>query len=261
MADELNPDQNLSPEPDPSKEWPEEVKQAYAQLKIPSLYDSLLANEKMSLEIRKQNREIRGAIEGMQKIATVLDRLMEVISEEWEEVEEEEVEEGGEGRATFIEVPELEGIENYEQLSDREVQLLTDRQLLQDQSHSILIEMMDSTYELSSSAQEMKAKLFAILPEKEGLLRQKPKWYHPAEEVVQSYLSHLNHHKNRFQAYLEEMQIFTIDPKPGDRFDKKVQISLEEIPGGEPGSIAQVIRAGYLYKDILIRPAEVVIFA
>ena len=40
-------------------QWPEETREAYAQLKLPSLYDMVLSNEKLAVEIRRQNRDLQ----------------------------------------------------------------------------------------------------------------------------------------------------------------------------------------------------------
>jgi molecular chaperone GrpE (heat shock protein) len=255
MADEIEPN-------DPSENWPEEVKKAYQHLEVPSLYDCVLANEKMSLEVRKQNREVKNAVEGMQKIATVLDQLMEIISEEWVEADDEDSDQftRPERRNNIIEVPAHESIEGYENLSELEIQLLTDKQMFQDQTHAILIETMDSIYDLTSLSQQMNQQLFSVLPDKIGLFRQSPSWHPLAEEIVQSYITHVNHHKNRLQARLEDMHIFVIEPRPGDLFDKTLHINLEEVSGGETGVIAHVIRLGYRHEKDVLRQAEVSVF-
>jgi molecular chaperone GrpE (heat shock protein) len=245
---------------DPTAKWPEEVKQAYEHMKVPSLYDCFLANEKMSVELRKQNRDVKTAVEGMQKIATVLDSIMEMISEEWDELDEED-EEGDEEGGT-AESPRRENgrIEDYENLTEFEIQLLADKQLYLEQTHATLTETMDSIFELTLFAQQMSQQLLSTLPEKEGFLRQEPSWRPLIEEIINSFIAHLDHHRNRFQARLEEMLIYVLQPKPGEKFDKVKHLKLEEVSGGETDTIAQVIRVGYLYDRDVLRQAEVIVF-
>lgn len=240
---------------DPISKWPEEIKKAYEHMKIPSLYDCLLVNEKMSVELRKQNRDVKLAVEGMQKIATVLDSIMAMISEEWEEIEEEEEENEETGSAD-----ESGLIEDYDNLSDLEVQLMADKQLFIEQANAMLIETMDSIFELTNFARQMSQQLFTAIPEKEGILRQKPGWRPLAEEIVNSYINHLDHHRNRFQARLEDFRIFVIQPMPGEKFNKVMHLKLEEVSGGEKDVVAQVIRVGYLYDNEVLRQAEVIVF-
>ncbi len=245
---------------DPASKWPEEIKNAYEQMKIPSLYDCVLANEKISVELRKQNRDIKLSVEGMQKIATVLDNVMGMISEEWDELDEEEEDESERGENS----PEVSGedglIQDYDNLSDLEVQLLTDKHLYIEQTNTLLIETMDSVFELTSFARQMSQQLFATFPEKEGILRQQPSWRPLAQEIVNSFISHLDHHRNRFQARLEEVHIFVEQPQPGEHFNKVKHLKLEEVSGGEKDLIAQVIRVGYLYDEEVLRQAEVIVF-
>lgn len=247
------------PQEDPTNKWPEEIKQAYEQMKIPSLYDCVLANEKMSVELRKQNRDVKAAVEGMQKIATVLDNIMEMISEEWDELDEE-------GEVIVEDIPsELSAgpngiVEDYDNLTELEVQLLADKQLYMEQTNGTLMETMDSIFELTLFARQMSQQLFATLPEKEGFLRQQPSWRPMAEEIVNSFISHLDHHRNRFQARLADMQIHVLEPQPGEKFDKARHLKLEEVSGGETDTIAQVIKVGYLYDKSVLRQAEVIVF-
>ena len=48
----MNPDH-------PFVEWPNELLQSYKDLPLPTLYEFAVAKEKLSLEIRKQNKEIK----------------------------------------------------------------------------------------------------------------------------------------------------------------------------------------------------------
>jgi molecular chaperone GrpE len=59
-------------------------------------------------------------------------------------------------------------------------------------------------------------------------------------------------------AFLELQNVTPVDPR-GERFDPALHQALLHEPseGFEPGTVAQVLRKGYRYKDRLLRPALV----
>jgi molecular chaperone GrpE len=59
-------------------------------------------------------------------------------------------------------------------------------------------------------------------------------------------------------SFLESHGVTPIDPR-GERFDPALHQALlhEPVAGFEPGTVAQVFRKGYRYKDRLLRPALV----
>jgi molecular chaperone GrpE (heat shock protein) len=236
---------------DLSSQWPKEVRQAYESLKIPSLYDCVLANEKLSWEIRKQNRDVKMMAENMGKIVVQFDSLLTTISEEWEEYEDEE------GETTL---QAFTG-EPREELTDLEYDLLSDRQAyLKKQSQDILIEIADSIFDLSHASKQTSHQLLSLLPKKEGLFPHLPNWHPLAEDLIQSLLEHINHVRYRLLGRLEEMRIHLIDPHPGESFDSEKHQVLEQVAGGEKGTIAQTIRVGYIQDNEVLRLAAVLLF-
>jgi molecular chaperone GrpE len=61
-----------------------------------------------------------------------------------------------------------------------------------------------------------------------------------------------------FQAALEALGVTAVDPL-GERFDPRLHQALvhEPVPGSAKGTVAEVFRKGYTYKDRLVRPALV----
>jgi len=61
-----------------------------------------------------------------------------------------------------------------------------------------------------------------------------------------------------FQAALEALGVTAVDPL-GERFDPRLHQALvhEPVPGRAKGTVAEVFRKGYTYKDRLLRPALV----
>jgi molecular chaperone GrpE len=60
------------------------------------------------------------------------------------------------------------------------------------------------------------------------------------------------------QSLLESLGVAVVNPL-GQRFDPALHQAIlhEPAPGFEPGSVAEVFRKGYTYKDRLLRPALV----
>ena len=57
----------------------------------------------------------------------------------------------------------------------------------------------------------------------------------------------------------ERHQVRRVDPKRGDKFDHNLHQAMFEVPTAElpPGTVAEVIQAGYVIADRLLRPALV----
>lgn len=57
----------------------------------------------------------------------------------------------------------------------------------------------------------------------------------------------------------EKHQVRRVEPKPGDRFDHNLHQAMFEVPTSElpPGTVAEVVQAGYVIADRLLRPALV----
>ena len=57
----------------------------------------------------------------------------------------------------------------------------------------------------------------------------------------------------------ERHQIAKVEPRPGDRFDHNRHQAMFEVETDDqpPGTVAQVLQAGYVIGDRLLRPAMV----
>lgn len=60
-------------------------------------------------------------------------------------------------------------------------------------------------------------------------------------------------------SFFERHQIRKVEPKPGDRFDPNLHQAMFEVPTDAlpAGAIAEVLQAGYVLADRLLRPALV----
>lgn len=246
-----NPQKN-----DPSSQWPEEVRQAYEHLKIPSLYEAVLANEKLSLEIRRQGRELKNLTDAVQALTTQINSVHEIISDEWHELVDGESFEG-----TLP--PPQDGFKEHGQgdFTDLEIQLITEKQaFLERQSLDALMESHDAVRELSRIARQITLQLMALLPKKEGLIRQVPVWYPVVEQLVYGFVEAVDRSRLQLLTGLEDMHIELIEPVPGDSFNESLHHILETAVGGTPGTIEKVIRAGYRQNDQVLRFADVITY-
>lgn len=243
-----NPSKN-----DPSANWPEEVKQAYEHLKIPSLYDAVLANEKLSLEIRRQDRELKTILEGIQLLSSQFNALIKIVEEEWEEYEGEE-----EALQTH-----QNGFNesSSDELTDLEVELLQESQSYQEkQVQSILMETHDHMRDLSRMVRQMTHQLLTILPKKEGLIPHSPAWHSAVEEIIQNIVEEIDRGRYQFIARLQELQIQVVDPQPGEKFNGSLHHAIDYLSGGKSGTVANVVRVGFRQLDQVLRLAEVSLY-
>lgn len=247
MQDKDNPS-------DPSASWPEEVKKAYDQLKVPSLYDFVATNEKLGLEIRKQNRDLKSVEGEIQKISAQMNSIIELLSEEWELVEEE-----GEEGEELVELrresePPLE-------FTDLEIKLLTEKQdEVQRKMTVALIETTDQVIALSKEMDRFAKQLSDLLPKKEGILSRTPKWRGKVEELLNPFSSQIDLLRHQMIERLGSIDIRLIIPQPGDPFIPQKHRVLEKVPGGPSGSIARLVRPGYLHENQVLRLAEVIVY-
>ena len=238
---------------DPSENWSEDIKQAYEHLKIPSLYDAVLANEKLSLEIRRQDRDLKAILEGIGSLSNQFNLLVKIIDEEWEEYEQDEnfssIQPDG-----FINVPQNE-------LTDLEIQLLNESQINHEKhSQMILMETHDNLRDLTLTIKQKTNQLISLFPKKEGLIPHVPVWYPIAEELIQNIVEGIDRCRYQFLARLEEMQIETLEPQLGEVYDNSLHHMLVRVSGGIPGTIAQVVRVGYRQNQNILRLAEVTVY-
>lgn len=237
-------------------DWPAEVKEAYDHLKVPSLYEALLANEKMSLEIRRQNKEVRELTESFQMFSSQVNSLMEELLEDLED------EEGEEGEVFIQSEPRHEPEEpSYRELTDLEQELLQDKM---DQDHkqmrAALIEASDAIMELSKTTRQMVKHLLSIIPHKQGLFYDTSKWRPITEELLLLMQEQTETACSHVLMRLSDTKIQVIDPQPGESFVPHKHRVVEQISGGQPGLIAHSIRVGYLENNAVLRLADVAIY-
>ena len=90
--------------------------------------------------------------------------------------------------------------------------------------------------------------LAAVPPERRG-----------ETEFVKNLVVGVEMTEKTLQGVLERHQVRKVMPQKGDRFDHHRHQAMLEVPSSElaPGSIAEVMQAGYVIADRLLRPALV----
>ncbi|MBA3722797.1 MAG: nucleotide exchange factor GrpE [Parachlamydiaceae bacterium] len=241
---------------DPSAEWPEEVKEAYRNLKIPSIYDCVLANEKMGVEIHKQNREMKEVTGNLQEVVFKLNTMMELLSQELEVYEFDDDYEGEEGFEGTL-------LENYEpNLSDLEIALLKERTgTFEKHSQDLIIGVTDDLLNLSKTTKQLTKQLTDTLPPKEGQIPDIVEWKKLIGEYTEALIENIHSTLYRSVSKLNDIDIQIIDPKVGDPFVPDMHNSIDKISGGKPGMIARLVRLGFIQDSKVLRPADVVIYS
>ncbi len=241
---------------DPTSQWPEEIRRAYEHLEVPSLYDFIVANEKLSSEVHKQTQEMKTIGTGLERLSSQLDMFIQTLTEELGLKEYE----GGIGSESRFEEDTLEEGEMIE-LTDLEAVLLQEREeRIEKSSRELLMETSDALLDLSKKTKQLTNQLINILPKNGDLSTSISGWYQLSEDLIQSLIEHVNTARYKILARLEERDIQVIEPLPGDSFNSQRHRVVEQTKGGKPGTIARVIRAGYMQKNKLLRSAEVVVY-
>lgn len=233
----------------PNKDWPDEVKKAYEHLEIPSLYDAVLANEKLSNEIRRLNREIKNLTDIISHQNIQMKEVMGVLLGAAQVGEEEEIEESG--------IPSLEENQPIEEgLGEYELALFDERQerVLRDVRNA-LFETVDAVIDLSQNASRT---LSPLKKSAEGIFVSKAA--HEGSEVAELMVDQINAILYRVKAQLDELNISLIEPKEGDVFIPQKHRPIERVVGGKKGTVSQLIRVGYIQDNIVLRPADVILY-
>lgn len=212
--------------------WTDHSLEAYGKLSLPSLYEFLLMQEKLAVEIRKQNKELRLHCERISQLAQNTDRLSDKITDLSDKFDDA-------------------ACESTETTSDSNSSA---------ESLDALISMMDTSMQLMQSSKKCFDTILDTIPEKTGFLfPSKPQWRQQLEEIIDGYIKGLSTVLIKLESALEEARVILINPKPGCEFDPCIHKAVETIKGNSKLSVASVVRCGYEFENELLRPAEVVI--
>lgn len=231
---------------DPTSQWPAEVKDAYDHLKVPSLYDCVLTNEKLSFEVRKQNKDLKTMTESLQLLSAQLNSFMAMIEEEFIEYEEDEDEED-------------EGFPSEKQMLASVQMALIEHSKTEEAGREILMDSMDDLVDLSRMVKQLVSQLLSILPQQETS-PSIPAWFSLAEGFMHSLIEQVDNVRYKAKSGLEKWHIQVIDPQLGEPFTNQKHRIVEHISGGKPGTIARVVRVGYRQDTSILRFADVIVY-
>jgi molecular chaperone GrpE len=79
------------------------------------------------------------------------------------------------------------------------------------------------------------------------------------DEAVRNLMLGVEMTERSLQGVMEKQRVRRIAPQKGDRFDPNLHQAMFEVPTAElpPGTVAEVMQAGYVLADRLLRPALV----
>lgn len=237
---------------DNEETWPESLLESYGKLPLPSLYDYLLNQEKLAAEIRKQNKELRVNSDALTQMQTSVEEKFNVLENILNRINED-LESDVEGDSEIDEDFEEDFKDDNSEGSDTYVSI---RQMQQ-----ILIEMMDSLFNLREATADMNRTLLSVIPEHSGFFKKsKPAWRNRSEEILDGYYSGLECIRDKALSSLADSGISIIIPELGKSFDPTLHRAVERVGRGASRCIAKVIRYGYRRRDEIIRYADVAVY-
>ena len=211
--------------------WAPSLQEKYEALPIPSLYDFLLSQEKLGVEIRKQNRDLqqlRIHIEQNHQILKEMHSSIEISQEEEEE-----------------EIPE--------KIFEENIPL--------EKEYCILMEAMDALFHLTQATATTTQELRLLVPNPRSFFtKKKPQWRRLFEETVEGYSSGIEMIQAKMLKALAEAGIQIIQPYPNDPFEAEKHRAIERVSGKEPYTIAKTVRYGYQKGNRVLRVADVIIY-
>lgn len=210
-------------------QWPEEIIEAYENIAIPSFYDFVLANERLSAEIKKQNKDLK-AIYG------ILSKLFEDFS--------------------LLQEEKTSGNDQKELKQALEQHYLTTKK----QDQEILIQTADSMRLFVEAIDTTLEEIFELLkPQKKIFGIKKVDSKQIKKKVLQIKEGALLSNKKLLSS-LSDLGLELITPKSGERFSPAEHRCVETITGGTKGTICETIRIGYKNQERILRFADVVTY-
>ncbi len=255
-----------------AENWPDSLLQKYGELQLPSLYDFILSQEKLGMEIRRQNKEMRGFSKSIDElkadswnvrgsIADVCEKVS-AIKESCDYMKENELNWDEFLQEDLFEEEEDEEEANDEDDSDDGIdQFRNFIEQIDEDSIQVLMHSMDTMLTLLNATEDFSNNILSIAPSSCSLLFwQKPAWRSHFEEVINGYNNGMRAARNKLLSLLVDKKIELINPSIGSSFDPQSYRAVEKISGGQSQCIAKVIRYGYRRQGEVLRFADVSVF-
>jgi len=212
---------------------------AYEEIVVPNTYEVLLAYEKLSVEIKKQNKELRLVGETLGEIYENLFSEEESICDSEEEEEEED------------------SFDDMEELIEERLRRKYDKEL--EKNERILLSMMDSIRNLLLNVEESKKKILSCLPTGRQFFFNPLPLQKELLEATNSFNSGVKIIYDKALSGLADYGIDMIEPKEGDMFSALEHRAIERVEGRRGGRINRVVSVGYRKAGSLLRNADVVV--
>lgn len=216
--------------------WPNWLLEKYGELPLPSLYDFILSQEKISAEIRKQNKELRAQQEALknldESVKQMDDRLDKMASESG-------------GNEYFAENGYSMG-KDAKGISDA------------DDSVKVLIQAMDIQFNLFQASQELVRNMLSTLPKgKRFKEKSQRSWRLQMKKNLFGFASGIEMSHHKLLGSLADVGVKVINPEAGSLFLPKYHRAIEQVNHGVSGCIVKVIRYGYTKNGEILRYADV----
>lgn len=247
------------------KNWPADLVKAYSTLPLPSLYDYLLANEKMANELRLNSKELkrvydalqdlRGEVQNMEENLQidVMDLTESGVPTEDEHEEAEEEEESGASDT---------GLEEEEDTYPAwEVDMMRQAHTLErHQWEDVFVATTEIIIHLLDQTRRTNDQVLEVIPKEQNEGRQ---LYKPIKSILCNHVDNIENVREQMMAHIKDLRIELIFPKQGENFSPDLHRKVEGKDVISPFSanqIAKVIRIGYKRKGKLVRQADVSIY-
>lgn len=239
----------------PQDSWNEELLEKYGQLQLPSLYDYLLTQEKLAVEIRRQNKELQATRENLLQMHNSVVEIKEWIEsnaasqqEELEALQQQQQYWSDEGEGSDDEVGELQEVREQVSLERAELQ-------------QVFMQTMDAVLNLLEATMGTSEQINKLVPEGRSLWNPlKPAWRHQLESTLSGYEEGVLLIKDKLLTALSDADIEVIIPEIDGPFNPQLHRAIEKVQGGRKSTIAKVIRYGYCKGEEVLRSADVVLY-
>lgn len=201
--------------------WPAEMREAWAEMKLPSLHDMLLGQERLAAEIRRQNQELRRLAQSVaQPVSSTADAdaLTRTLSE---------------------------------------ARTLGER--LASAAAAGLIALTEST-DRHACALDAAVSTLLARPAGHTWLGRARAWPEDLRLGLRAQVEGARLMRDKARQTLTDAGLLRIAPQPGDLFDPDLHRCLSTAPGS-PGRVLRCERDGWRSGAALLRPAEVIVGA
>ena len=240
--------------------WPQELLHHYGQLKLPSLYDFVLANEKLSAEIRRQSKELhklQQRFTEMRQQFNALDNRIQVIDIENEEPEDDL------SSNDLSNADEEDPDDDNDYYPAWEVDMMRQgHEIEQRQWEDIYVSTLEIVFHFVSQSHKLTKNILNFLPSDpiQGL-----NLHQGIDLISKDHLSSLENIKEQLMAHLLDLKIELIAPEIGDSYNQNLHRIVDKKPswetsGSKPNTIASLIRMGYYRQGVIVRQADVSIY-